>query len=50
MTKTIYRCVTSKRRTSRPKAKSKAATAPFVGMMARLDRASALLSAARRGR
>ena len=50
MTKTIYRSVTAKRRTSRPKSKRVASAAPFVGMMARLNRASASLSLARRGR
>ncbi|HEX8324084.1 MAG TPA: hypothetical protein VF595_09230 [Tepidisphaeraceae bacterium] len=45
MSKTIYRSVTAKRRTSRPK--SKRAAAPFTGMLARLQTASLALSAAR---
>lgn len=44
MSKTIYRSV--KRRTVRPKAAKKAAE-PFNGMLARLNAASAALSAAR---
>lgn len=45
MTKTIYRSVTAKRRTSRPK--SKRSAAPYAGMLARLQLASAALGAAR---
>jgi hypothetical protein len=45
MTKTIYRSVTPKRRTSRPKAKRR--TAAFAGMASRLSVASAALSIAR---
>lgn len=45
-TKAIYRSLTAKRRTSRPKS-TKRATAPYGGMLAKLQSASLALSAAR---
>lgn len=48
MTKTIYRSVTAKRRTSRPKSSRKVAA--FNAMASRLNVASAALNRARSGR
>ena len=48
MTKTIYRSVTAKRRTSRPKSSRRVAV--FNAMASRLNVASVALTRARRGR